>query len=303
MFKINLINSIRTLIVLSYIFVMELLTILNKYCKPGIKQLNVRGEVDDRDLIRVGIVGSRHMTFYGRQVVKDICQILAGQNITVVSGLMYGVDIEAHKQILAFGGRTIGVLGYGFNQLNTNQYAKDIIDIIIKEDRGAVISEFDDTQPPQVWTFPKRNRIVAALSDYIIIVEAGKDSGTLITADLALEMGKDVYVVCGSIYSDQSYGCNKLLIEGAIPLYDLNQLKIGKEGSFQKPLANLVDFEENPQMKAVYDHLIVHKDRLPVDKYELMKNTLGSVNELNIVLSELELNNLIRVEGDNIELN
>lgn len=279
----------------------QLIAMLNKYCKPKINKLNIKGEIGDINAKRVGIVGSRRMTAYGRDVVKDLCAIMVRQGITVVSGLMYGVDLEAHKQILLMGGRTIGVLGYGFNRLPG--YAAEIANLIMSQNSGAIISEFEDDQPAALWTFPRRNRIVAALSDYVVIVEAGKDSGTLITADLALEMGREVYVVCGSIYSEQSYGCNRLLGEGATPLYDLKILEEDTESNQDYDHSVKIPLNLSLSAESVFNYISSQRYRLPVDKFEVMKNTLGSVNELNIALSELELNNLIEIAGDNIRLN
>jgi DNA protecting protein DprA len=282
---------------------------INELCSPVLSDFFVYGELDDRDQKRVGIIGSRRMTSYGKQITSDICKFLALNQVTVVSGLMYGVDLEAQKSILEFGGRTIGVLGYGVNHLKKYSYAAEVAEKIVGQSQGAVISEFKPEQGAQVWTFPRRNRIVAALSDYLIIVEAAKNSGTTITADLALEMGKDVYVVPGSIYSDQSYGCNKLLSQGAIPLYDLSQLELklteGREraADFSSSYRKIPDLDEDAAKIYAYMVEVYRSEKhKSVDKFELMKNTLDSVNAFNVGLSELELNNLIAIEGDIITL-
>lgn len=280
---------------------LNILNSLNELCKPSLKNFNVLGEISLKDEKRVGVVGSRKMTAYGRQILREICTILVDEKVTVVSGLMYGVDIEAQKQVLALKGRTIGVLGYGFNYINKNRYVKEVVDKIIIDSAGAVISEFEENQSPQIWTFPKRNRIVAGLSDYLIIVEAGERSGTLITADLALEMGKDVYVVPGSIYNKQSYGCNKLLAEGAIPLFDLKILSSAKMIEKSVNRANLEALM--PESKQIYNYILDNKDRMPVDKFLVMQNTVPSVNQFMIALSELELYGLVVVQGDIIWLN
>ena len=152
-------------------FEKTLLDDLSKNCHPAVRNLKIAGEINENDRLRVGIVGSRKMTVYGKQVLGDICRMLAAENVTVVSGLMYGVDIEAQKQMLKNKGRTIGVLGYGFDYLSSNSYAYEVAKTIVFQNAGAVISEFVDEQPGQQWTFPKRNRIVAALSDYLIIID------------------------------------------------------------------------------------------------------------------------------------
>lgn len=278
----------------------------NTVCKPNLKEIFIHGCLDHRDQKIVGIVGSRQMTLYGQRVISDICKLFANKGVTVVSGLMYGVDLESHKKILEYDGRTIAVLGYGIEHLKDYSYALEVSRKIIEEDRGAIISEFEPGQSAQVWTFPRRNRIVAALSDYLIIIEASANSGTIITADLALEMGKEVFVVPGTIYNEQSYGCNKLLSQGATPLYDLEQLiEVSGFTSTDKTPINQKMPNLDQEARQIYDYLIAlynEKNQKSVDKFELMKNTLPSVNVFNVGLSELELNNLITVEGDIVNL-
>jgi|LakMenEpi03Aug12_release.lakeMendotaPanAssembly.Ray.scaffolds.fasta_scaffold04378_14 DNA processing protein len=279
----------------------EIITRLNNKLGSDIT-LKVRGKIDERDSHIVGIVGSRLVTDYGRRVIKELCRIMLQNGSTVVSGFMYGVDIEVQREIVKAGGRTIGVLGYGLDYIYDYPYSRDLYEKIVSTDCGGVITEFDDKQPPQKWTFPKRNRIVAALSDYLIIIEAGKNSGTLITADLALEMGKDVYVVPGSVFNSQSYGCNKLLSEGAIPLYDFNILSADTPKNIR--MDHEVDLSGLSVVAvSIYKEILKHRSHESIDKFLIMKNTIFSVNILNAALSELELSGVIRIAGDNIRLN
>jgi DNA processing protein len=279
----------------------EIITRLNNKLGSDIT-LKVRGKIDERDSHIVGIVGSRLVTDYGRRVIKELCRIMVQNRSTVISGFMYGVDIEVQREIVKAGGRTIGVLGYGLDYIYDYPYSRDLYEKIVSTDCGGVITEFDDKQPPQKWTFPKRNRIVAALSDYLIIIEAGKNSGTLITADLALDMGKDVYVVPGSVFNSQSYGCNKLLSEGAIPLYDFNIL------SADTPKNIRMDHEVDlgglsEEAVSIYKEILKYRSHESIDKFLIMKNTIFSVNILNAALSELELSGVVKIAGDNIRLN
>ncbi len=279
----------------------EIITRLNNKLGSDIT-LKVRGKIDERDSHIVGIVGSRLVTDYGRRVIKELCRIMLQNASTVVSGFMYGVDIEVQREIVKAGGRTVGVLGYGLDYIYDYPYSRDLYEKIVSTDCGGVITEFDDKQPPQKWTFPKRNRIVAALSDYLIIIEAGKNSGTLITADLALEMGKDVYVVPGSVFNSQSYGCNKLLSEGAITLYDFNILIADTTKNIL--MDHGVDLSGLSAVAvSIYKEILKHRSHESIDKFLIMKNTIFSVNILNAALSELELSGVVEIAGDNIRLN
>lgn len=188
----------------------------SKNIKPKFTRFNFIGEIPDNkpDLV-LGVVGSRKMSVYGEKVCEFIIKGFKGKNITIVSGLMYGVDIKAHRCAIENDLKTIGILGYGFDQLKTVEYANEVAKKIIAKNMGAIISEFDNNQTANKWTFPKRNRIVAAMCDAIVVIEASLDSGSLITVDFAMELGKEVFVIPGSIFSSLSEGKHKLLKEGA----------------------------------------------------------------------------------------
>lgn len=176
--------------------------------------LYVRGKMLPEDARAVTIVGARKCTSYGKQVAYDFAFALAKQGITVVSGMALGIDGEAHKGALDAGGRTIAVLGTGVDDasLYPDTHAP-LAKRIIKQ--GAVISEFSSGTPALPHHFPQRNRIVAALGLGTLVVEADEKSGSLITAGFALELGKDVFAVPGSIYSRTSTGTHKLIQQGA----------------------------------------------------------------------------------------
>jgi DNA processing protein len=154
------------------------------------------------------VVGSRRMTDYGRQVIEKLVPKLVFEKKTIVSGFMYGVDQYAHKVCLENGGKTIAVLGWGIETklVDTDaQLAKNIIDA-----GGLLLSEWRD-QVPALWTFPIRNRIVAALCEEVYVIEAAAQSGSLITANLALKLKRKLWAVPGPITSKTSMGTNDLI--------------------------------------------------------------------------------------------
>jgi len=177
-------------------------------------RLNYIGEIGS-DIFgkTLGVVGSRKMTSYGRRVVERLIGPLAASGVTIVSGFMYGVDSYAHEVCLDFGGRTIAVLPYGIRYKRPH-YQRGLYERIL-DSGGLVISEFDEDFPPAPWTFPKRNRIVAGLSDAVLVVEAAQESGSLITADLCLKYGRKLFAAPGPIDSVVSEGTNFLIQKGA----------------------------------------------------------------------------------------
>jgi len=164
----------------------------------------------------VAVVGSRKMTDYGIRVVDKIIPRLVAQKQTIVSGFMYGVDQYAHQVCCERGGQTIAVLGWGIsNSLSKEDFklAKKIV-----EKGGLILSEWE-TQPPTHWTFPSRNRIVAALCQKVIVVEAAGNSGSLITARIAFNLKREVWAVPGPITSRTSLGANNLIAKGKAQMY------------------------------------------------------------------------------------
>lgn len=164
----------------------------------------------------IAVVGSRRMTNYGQRVVEKIIPRLIAKKQTIVSGFMYGVDQYAHQVCIEGGGKTIAVLGWGIDQKLTGEdlkLAKKIID-----SGGLLLSEWEQ-QLASHWTFPSRNRIVAALSKEVIIVEAAQNSGSLITARIAAHLKRILWAVPGPITSRTSYGTNKLIAKGLAKMW------------------------------------------------------------------------------------
>ncbi len=176
--------------------------------------LYVRGEMSEADRWAVAVVGTRRLTTYGRQVTKELVSALAHNGVTVVSGLARGIDGIAHKTALEAGGRTIAVLGSGVDVIYPPEN-RQIAEEILREGRGAIVSEFALGAEPEGRNFPPRNRIISGLSLGVIIVEAGDRSGALITASFALEQDREVFAVPGNINSPASIGPNRLIQQGA----------------------------------------------------------------------------------------
>ncbi len=174
----------------------------------------------------IAIVGSRDMSTYGKEMARMLARDLAKSGINVISGLARGIDGQAHRGALEGGGYTLGVLGCGIN----NVYPKENFELFYEmKNRGGIISEYEPDMPGLPKNFPERNRIISGLSDGVIVVEAKKKSGSLITAEYALEQGKQVYAVPGRAFDKNSEGTNNLIKMGAICvtcaediLWDLN---------------------------------------------------------------------------------
>ena len=183
--------------------------LLNIYDFPPL--LYVRGTLIEED-INIAVVGSRIASTYGKFSTERLCREIALQGITIVSGMARGIDSAAHRGALAGKGRTIAVLGCGIDIVYPQENKKLIEEI---SENGAVITEFPFSTPPDGPNFPARNRIISGISLGVIVVEASDKSGSLITARLALEQGREVFAVPGSIDSPGSRGTHKLIRQGA----------------------------------------------------------------------------------------
>lgn len=178
----------------------------------------------------IGIVGTRHGTAYGRNVARYFAEVLAEEQVTVVSGGARGIDGKAHEGALAGQGRTIAVMGCGLDVIYPPEH-KNLFERIAET--GLLLSEYPPETQPLAQHFPVRNRIIAGLCRGIVVVEAAAKSGSLITADLALSEGRDVFAVPGSVLSKHADGVHWLLRQGAIPLIRPEDI-LGEYGWFDK---------------------------------------------------------------------
>lgn len=177
---------------------------------PGV--LFVRGELLPRDALSIGIVGTRHATPYGLRQAERLAASLARAGLTIVSGLARGVDGAAHRGALSAGGRTLAVLASGVLSIYPPEHAK-LADEVAAD--GALVSESPPRAEPMAGQFPQRNRLISGVSLGTIVIEAAERSGALITARHAMEQGRDVFALPGSVENRASRGCHRLLRDGA----------------------------------------------------------------------------------------
>ena len=172
----------------------------------------VRGEIEPRDARAVAVVGTRKASETGRRAARTLGRELAEAGVTVVSGLAYGIDIEAHRGALEGGGRTVAVLGSGVDRIYPSRHAGTVRQII-EDGRGAVVSEFALGTKPDAGNFPRRNRIIAGLSTATVVAEARVSGGALLTAMMAMEQNREVFAFPASIFAE-GQGTNRLIRRG-----------------------------------------------------------------------------------------
>ncbi|MEY2439452.1 MAG: processing protein [Verrucomicrobiota bacterium] len=184
--------------------------------------LYVWGEILERDRHAIGVIGARRTTHYGLESAKKLSYQIAYAGLTVISGLARGIDTAAHQGALAAKGRTIGVIGSGLLEI----YPPENLALAekIRNGNGAIVSEFSMQVQPDRQTFPMRNRIISGWSHGILVVEAGLNSGALITATQAVEQGRSVYAVPGHITAPSAMGSNRLIQQGAKLVMSANDI-------------------------------------------------------------------------------
>jgi len=192
----------------------------------------IKGDYERRDQLAMAIVGSRRCSHYGRAQARRFAMALAGMGFTIVSGLAWGVDSEAHRAALQAGGRTIAVLGCGLGRLDSLPEAELALEIPSK---GALISELPMNAPARAENFPPRNRLISGLSLGVVVAEASARSGTLITARHAGEQGKCVFAIPGNVDVPTSRGCHGLIRDGAVLVQDPRDV-VESLGPLSEPL-------------------------------------------------------------------
>jgi DNA processing protein len=251
--------------------------------------LFVRGSLEERDALAVAIVGSRASSPYGRQMTAGISEGLVRAGLTIVSGLARGIDAAAHAAALAAGGRTIAVLGCGIDVVYPSEHHQLQMRIV---KNGAVVSEFPPGTPPDAENFPSRNRIISGLSLGTVVVEATEKSGSLITAEHALEQGREVFAVPGPVGA-RSRGPHQLirqgatLVEGAADILCEIIPHLREEPRSVSPPAPPPPLNEIEQrVFACLDESAVHVDDL------MLRTGLAAARLLGVLLS-LELRGLV----------
>lgn len=280
----------------------HVLTPLDEDYPPNLKQIQapplvlyVKGKLDQRDHRSVGIVGSRRTTLYGRESAQRLAIQLAHCGVTIVSGGARGIDTAAHQGALKVEGRTVAVLGCGLDVIYPPENEKLFQQIA---EAGAVISEFPFGTKPDKQSFPMRNRIISGMSMGLLVVEAGATSGALITANMALEQGRQVFAVPGRIDSPLSKGTHKLIKEGAKLVEDAEDLLEEFEYLFAKKerpasaaqATTLSAPKLSEKESKVYES--IQDDEVAID--EIIRSSGLTTAEVSATLLALEMKRLVK---------
>ncbi len=248
----------------------------------------------------LAVVGTRRMTSYGKRMTEQLVGEIAAAGITIVSGFMYGIDAAAHKAALRVGGRTIAVMPCGIDMIHPVDQAdlyKEILDM-----GGLVLSEYKGNFQPLLWTYPKRNRIVAGLSQATLVVEAGEKSGSLITANFAKKFGRKVFAVPGPLTSSVSAGISELIRGGATVVTRAKDILdfygVKSEAQNQKSETNSKSQIPNTLEQKILEQL--RTESKAVD--ELARLFEMSAAQIGSALSSLELSGVITKEDGKYDI-
>jgi DNA processing protein len=256
------------------------------------KKLYMRGTLPVDDKKYLAIVGSRAISPYGKAAITHLIEGLRGYPIVIVSGLAYGVDAEAHKAALRVGLTCIAVPGSGLDWKTISpranvQLARDVL-----EKGGALLNEFEPTQPGTDYTFPQRNRIMAGMSHATLLIEAREKSGTLITARLAVEYNRDLLVVPGSIFNENSRGTHQFLRLGATAITCADDILVAL-GLEKRTGENFASMRDDLSADEVRVLTII---ATPVSRDQLIHALEIDISAANVLLSAMEIKGLITEE-------
>jgi DNA processing protein len=240
----------------------------------------------------LAVVGSRQITTYGRQITNKLVPEIASAGITIVSGFMYGVDAQAHRAALLGGGKTIAVMPCGIDRIHP-EYQDKLYNQILEEG-GLIISETKGTAMPALWSYPRRNRIVAGLSQATLVVEAGLGSGSLITANLTNKFRRKLFAIPGPLTSSVSKGTLELIKDGAGMVMSaddvLNYYNLGNKRRLEiNSLPSNLDREEK--------EIIEKLKQEPMDIDFLSRQLNKSSSQVGTKLSLMQLKGLINQEA------
>ena len=252
------------------------------------KKLYVRGIVPPPEHKWLCVVGSRSYSPYAKDAVEKLVGGLAGYPVVIVSGLALGIDALAHKVALAHKLPTVSIPGSGLNWNTLYPRSHETLARAIVESGGALVSEFEPEFTATPWSFPQRNRIMAGLSHATLIIEASEQSGTLITARLALEYNREVLVIPHSIFSQHAAGSHRLLREGATAVtaseHILQALGIEPTGTRRHTTENLSEEERR---------VVALLEAGPLSRDEMIRQLAVPIQDANILLSSLEVRGVI----------
>lgn len=279
---------------------MKIELLKQEYWSPLLKEipdppekLYIRGTIPDWEQKFLCVVGARRYTSYGKEVCEKLIAGLRGKPITIVSGLALGIDSIAHKAALAAGLNTLAIPGSGLAPEAIHPRIHRALADKIVEAGGALLSEFESNFRATFWSFPQRNRIMAGLAHAVLVVEAEKKSGTLITAKLATEYNRDVLTVPGSIFSPNAEGPHLLLRLGATPITSPSELlealgfKIEAENHQAQLALAYADCSEDEKK-------ILELLREPTARDILINKLNWPASRVNALLSILEIKGLIK---------
>ena len=245
----------------------------------------------------LAVVGSRKMTKYGEKICNRLVSEVASRGITIVSGFMYGIDATAHKAAVSVGGRTVAVMPCGIEKIHP-AYQKDLYEEIIDKD-GLIVSEMSGKKGPAKWTYPKRNRIVAGLSQATLVVQAAENSGSLITADFAKDFNRKLFAVPGPLTSNVSIGTANLIKNGADIVTEAKDII-----EFFKPKQTGMDFRKEQVDLSQYDlstkeeKIIKNLQAEPLEVDSIANKLNISAKETGTLLSQMQLKGLIEKDGN-----
>jgi len=255
--------------------------------------LYIKGDWLPTDERALAIVGTRKATQYGRDATFSIARQIAEQDVTIVSGLAQGIDSAAHRGALAGQGRTIAVLGTGIDQIyppENHELAQQIIQ------HGAIISELPVGTPPSGRNFPRRNRLISGLSQAVLIAEAPEKSGALITADAALEQGKDVFAVPSNIFNPMGRGCNRLIQDGAQLVMRISDILNGLDVSYTQAQTRQQTEQIAPENETEV-HVLKFLESDPIHIDDLIRQSGLAAEVVSSTLTILELKGLAQMVG------
>ncbi len=255
--------------------------------------LYLRGTLTSEDERALSVVGTRRATTYGKDAAYHLSKQLAGQSVTIISGLAHGIDSAAHRGALDGGGRTIAVMGCGVDKVYPADNRKLAEQITTA---GAVISEFPIGMPPEKRNFPRRNRVISGLALGVLVVEAPEKSGALITAGIAADQGREVFAVPGNIFNPMSGGTNRLIQDGAKLVMSIEDI-LDELSIVQSKVKTQTITERIIPANDVEASILQYLGADPVHIDDLVRQCGLPVSIVSSTLTILELKGLARTVG------
>jgi DNA processing protein len=273
------------------------------YYRGNLSNINAEAlDSEKKSLINIAFVGSRKITFYGKQAVEFLISGLSKLPVCIVSGLAYGIDAYSHEIAIKSGLKTLAVLGSGIDDASIYPRINKLLAHKILNAGGAIISEYKPGTAAADWHFPERNLIIAGLCKGVVIIEAAEKSGALITAKHALDENRDVFAVPGSIFQDSSKGANNLIkglrakaISSSFDIIneylELKRLALATQSEDQLPESESL----SPIQKQIFSAISAQGSNIE----EILEKTKLPVQEINSNLILLEIQNKIKALGNN----